>query len=147
MPTLSYQTAGESHGPALVTIVTGLPAGVPLDVEFINAELARRQGGYGRGARQRIETDTVEILSGVRRGLTIASPLTLVIKNKDSRLDDLVKTPPACGSGGEREVPDDGLPRNAGACERARDRGTHRRGRGGAVLSAASESGRSSGGD
>ena len=94
MPTLSYQTAGESHGPALVTIVTGLPAGVPLDVEFINAELARRQGGYGRGARQRIETDTVEILSGVRRGLTIASPLTLVIKNKDSRLDDLVKTPP-----------------------------------------------------
>ncbi len=91
---LSYQTAGESHGPALVTIVTGLPAGVPLDVEFINGELARRQGGYGRGARQRIERDEVEVLSGVRRGKTIGSPLALVIRNKDSRLDDPAKTPP-----------------------------------------------------
>lgn len=91
---LSYQTAGESHGPALTTIISGLPAGIPLETNFINVELARRQGGYGRGARQRIETDTVEILSGVRRGKTIGSPLTLLIRNKDSRIDDLSKTPP-----------------------------------------------------
>jgi chorismate synthase len=91
---LSYQTAGESHGPALVATVTGLPAGVPVDLALINTELARRQGGYGRGARQRIETDTAEVLTGVRRGRTIGSPVTLLIANKDSRLDDLAKTPP-----------------------------------------------------
>lgn len=94
MPSLHYQTAGESHGPALVTIVTGLPAGVPVDVDFINAELARRQGGYGRGARQRIETDTIDILAGVRLGKTIGSPVCLRVVNKDSRLDDLTRTPP-----------------------------------------------------
>lgn len=94
MPTLDYTTAGESHGPSLVILVTGLPAGVPIDVDFINAELARRQGGYGRGARQRIEQDRVEILAGVRRGHSIASPLALRIVNNDSRLDDLAKTPP-----------------------------------------------------
>ncbi|MGH7244844.1 MAG: chorismate synthase [Phycisphaerales bacterium] len=94
MPVLDYQTAGESHGPALVITVTGLPAGLELDVEFINSELLRRQGGYGRGGRQRIEQDTVEFLTGVRRGKTIAAPLTMVIKNNDSRLDDLAKTPP-----------------------------------------------------
>jgi chorismate synthase len=94
MSRLTYQTAGESHGPALVTIVSGLPAGVILDTAFINAELARRQGGYGRGARQRIESDAVEVLSGVRRGKTIGSPLALLIRNKDSRLDDPAKTPP-----------------------------------------------------
>ncbi len=93
MPILNYQTAGESHGPGLVTIVTGLPARVPIDVDFINAELSRRQGGYGRGARQRIETDTVEVLSGVRRGVSMGSPITLLIRNKDSRLDDAAKTP------------------------------------------------------
>jgi chorismate synthase len=94
MGVLSYQTAGESHGPALVTIVSGLPAGVPVDVGFINAELARRQGGYGRGARQRIETDTIEVLAGVRLGKTIGSPVCMKIPNKDSRLDDLERTPP-----------------------------------------------------
>jgi len=94
MPVLDYQTAGESHGPALVITVTGLPAGLDLDVDFINAELLRRQGGYGRGGRQRIEQDTVEFLTGVRQGKTIAAPLTMVIKNNDSRLDDLAKTPP-----------------------------------------------------
>jgi len=93
MPSLTYQTAGESHGPALVTIVSGLPAGVPLDVGFIDHELSRRQGGYGRGARQRIETDHVEVLSGVRLGKTIGSPLAMLIRNKDSRLDDTSKTP------------------------------------------------------
>ncbi|HEX8877045.1 MAG TPA: chorismate synthase [Phycisphaerales bacterium] len=94
MPDLDYQTAGESHGPALVITVTGLPAGLDIDVDFINSELARRQGGYGRGGRQRIEQDTVEFLTGVRRGRTIAAPLTMVIKNNDSRLDDVQKTPP-----------------------------------------------------
>jgi len=94
MPGLDYQTAGESHGPALIAIVTGLPAGLELDVAFIDAELRRRQGGYGRGGRQRIESDRVEFLSGVRRGHTIGSPLAMRIANKDSRLDDLEKTPP-----------------------------------------------------
>jgi len=94
MAHLSYLTAGESHGPALITIVSGLPKGLPVDADFINAELARRQGGYGRGARQRIETDTIEILSGVRLNHTTGAPVCLKVANKDSRLDDLVKTPP-----------------------------------------------------
>ncbi|MFG0304934.1 MAG: chorismate synthase [Phycisphaerales bacterium JB040] len=91
---LSYQTAGESHGPALITTVLGLPAGLELDVDLINNELRRRQGGYGRGGRQKLETDTVEFLTGVRRGHTIGSPLTMLIRNRDSRLDDLERTPP-----------------------------------------------------
>ncbi|MBS0197447.1 MAG: chorismate synthase [Planctomycetes bacterium] len=91
---LEYQTAGESHGPSLVVTVTGLPAGVPIDEAFINAELARRQGGYGRGGRQNIEEDKAEFVTGVRRGLTIGAPVTMLIRNRDSRLDDLVKTPP-----------------------------------------------------
>lgn len=94
MPQLTYHTAGESHGPALVTLIQGLPAGVPLDDDLINGELARRQGGYGRGGRQRIETDRAEYLSGVRLGRTIGAPLTIRIANKDSRLDDLERTPP-----------------------------------------------------
>ncbi|HRQ72987.1 MAG TPA: chorismate synthase [Phycisphaerales bacterium] len=94
MPRLDYQTAGESHGPAVLCTVTGLPAGLTLDVDFINVELARRQGGYGRGGRQRIETDRVEFLSGVRQGHTIGSPLTMIVRNKDSRIDDAQKTPP-----------------------------------------------------
>lgn len=94
MPRLDYVTAGESHGPAMVAIVSGLPAGLSLDIEFINRELARRQGGYGRGGRQNIEEDRAEVLSGLRQGVTIGSPLTLVIRNRDSRLDDAAKTPP-----------------------------------------------------
>ncbi len=78
-----FTTAGESHGRALVAIVEGLPAGLPVDVERINAELERRQWGYGRGGRMKIEKDSVEILSGVRHGLTLGSPLALVIANKD----------------------------------------------------------------
>ncbi len=93
-PRLDYQTAGESHGPALVTTITGLPAGLTLDVDFINRELERRQGGYGRGGRQKLETDVVEFLCGVRLGKTIGGPLVLKIANRDSRLDDLEKTPP-----------------------------------------------------
>src|SRR5882724_3071347 len=88
MGLLSYRTAGESHGKAMIALVEGLPAGVPVDKDFIDAELRRRQGGYGRGGRQKIETDAVEIMSGVRRGHTIGSPIILEIVNKDSRLDD-----------------------------------------------------------
>ena len=78
-----FTTSGESHGRALVAIVEGLPAGMPVSVEQINHELKRRQWGYGRGGRMKIEQDTVEILSGVRHGLTLGSPLALIIQNKD----------------------------------------------------------------
>jgi chorismate synthase len=91
---LEYTTAGESHGPAIVAILSGLPAGLELDLSFVDSELARRQGGYGRGARQKIEQDTVEVLSGVYRGRTIASPLCLRLANRDARLDDATRTPP-----------------------------------------------------
>ena len=94
MATLSYRTAGESHGRAMLALVEGMPAGVPVDKEFIDNELRRRQGGYGRGGRQKIETDKVEFLSGVRMNRTIASPVTMMIVNKDSRLDDVQATPP-----------------------------------------------------
>ncbi len=78
-----FTTAGESHGKALVAIIEGLPAGLPIDVDAINHELWRRQQGYGRGGRMKIETDTVEILSGVRHGKTLGSPIALMIKNDD----------------------------------------------------------------
>src|SRR5438034_726372 len=78
-----FTTAGESHGRALVAIVEGLPAGLPVKVDQINHELWRRQQGYGRGGRMKIEQDRVEILSGVRHGLTLGSPLALTIENKD----------------------------------------------------------------
>lgn len=93
MATLSYRTAGESHGKALITLVEGLPAGVSLDKDFIDAELKRRQGGYGRGGRQKIETDVVDFLTGVRMGKSIGSPITMLIPNRDFRLDDPAKTP------------------------------------------------------
>ncbi len=94
MPLLSYRTAGESHGPALISLVEGLPAGVPLDQAFIDGELRRRQGGYGRGGRQKIETDHVDFLTGVRMGKSIGSPITMLIPNKDNRLNDPAATPP-----------------------------------------------------
>jgi len=78
-----FITAGESHGRSLVAIVEGLPAGVAVDVEKIDRELERRQWGYGRGGRMKIERDRVEILSGVRHGLTLGSPVALMIENKD----------------------------------------------------------------
>lgn len=80
---LRYLTAGESHGPQLTAIIEGMPAGIPLVVETINRDLARRQQGYGRGGRMKIETDTADILSGVRWGTTLASPVTLAVKNRD----------------------------------------------------------------
>ena len=80
---LRFTTAGESHGRALVAIVEGLPAGLPVDQELIDRELRRRQLGYGRGGRMKIEKDHAEILNGVRHGLTLGSPITLLIENKD----------------------------------------------------------------
>jgi len=81
--TFRYLTAGESHGPQLTAIIEGLPAGARLSVDNINRDLARRQQGYGRGDRMKIETDTVAILSGVRWGETLGSPVTLVVGNRD----------------------------------------------------------------
>ncbi len=80
---LRYLTAGESHGPALMGILEGLPAGIPVRLERVNAELARRQGGYGRGRRMHIERDRAEILAGVRHGLTLGSPIGVLIRNRD----------------------------------------------------------------
>src|SRR5436190_3312015 len=82
---LSLTTAGESHGPALVAIVTGLPAGLVLDRDAINADLARRQQGYGRSPRQKIEQDAVEVLAGLRHGRTLGTPLALVVRNRDHK--------------------------------------------------------------
>ena len=81
--TLRLATAGESHGPALVGIVTGLPAGLRLEREAIDRDLARRRAGYGRSPRQRLESDEVEVLSGLRHGVTLGTPLALVIRNRD----------------------------------------------------------------
>ncbi len=86
---LKFLTAGESHGSYLVGILEGLPAGLRIDKRNIDAALARRQKGYGRGARMKIEKDTVEILAGLRKGKTIGSPVALLIKNKDFKIDIL----------------------------------------------------------
>ena len=80
---LRYLTAGESHGIALTAIIEGMPAGLDLTAEYINTQLSRRQQGYGRGGRMQIETDKVELLSGVRGGKTLGSPISLQIKNRD----------------------------------------------------------------
>ena len=83
--TLRLSSAGESHGPALVAIITGLPAGLTLDRAAIDADLARRQAGYGRSPRQQIERDTVEVLAGLRHGRTLGTPLALVVRNRDHK--------------------------------------------------------------
>ena len=83
--TLELATAGESHGPALVAIVSGLPAGLVLDKRAIDADLRRRQQGYGRSPRQQIEADEVEVLAGLRHGRTLGTPLALVVRNRDHR--------------------------------------------------------------
>jgi len=82
---IRYLTAGESHGHALVGIVEGVPAGLPISADYIDHQLRRRQQGYGRGGRMRIEADNVEIVSGVRFGKTIGSPIALIIRNRDSQ--------------------------------------------------------------
>ncbi len=97
---LRYWTAGESHGKSLVAIVDGFPAGVALETEAIDADLRRRQGGYGRGGRQRIETDRVDILSGVWHNTTLGSPIALQVVNQDyklERMEDLDRPRPGHG--------------------------------------------------
>lgn len=98
---LTFSTAGESHGRALVTIVEGMPAGVPIDLAAINHQLWRRQQGYGRGGRMKIERDAAEVLSGVRHGESLGSPIALLIENRDHQnwLDVMAAEP--------RELPDD----------------------------------------
>jgi chorismate synthase len=80
---IRFSTAGESHGEALIALISGLPAGVPVDLDFVNRELWRRQQGYGRGGRMKIETDKAHVLSGVRHGKTIGSPIAIEIVNRD----------------------------------------------------------------
>ena len=80
---IRFSTAGESHGEALIALVSGIPAGVPVDLDFVNHELWRRQQGYGRGGRMKIETDQAHILSGVRHGKTIGSPIAIQLINRD----------------------------------------------------------------
>lgn len=91
MALLDYRTAGESHGQALIVLLEGLPAGVALDTAYINDALRRRQGGFGRGGRMKIEQDTVNILSGILNGTSIGTPIAMQIPNKDWRID---QTPP-----------------------------------------------------
>src|SRR6202034_2636399 len=83
MTMLRFSTAGESHGESLVALLSGVPAGVPVDELRVNRELWRRQQGYGRGGRMKIETDTAHFLSGVRHGQTIGSPIAILIVNRD----------------------------------------------------------------
>ncbi len=97
---LRYLTAGESHGKTLLALVDGFPAGIQVDTDIIDSELRRRQGGYGRGGRQRIETDRVEIMSGVWKNTTLGSPIALQVVNRDyklERLDDLGRPRPGHG--------------------------------------------------
>ena len=95
---LRFLTAGESHGVCLVAILEGMVAGVPIDVDALQREMRRRQLGYGRGPRMQFETDTVELLSGIRRGKTLGSPVALSIKNTDASIDRLpVVTQPRPG--------------------------------------------------
>jgi len=83
MPRLRLLTAGESHGPLLTAILEGLPAGLPLDVAAIDADLARRQHGYGRGGRMKLERDRVRFTGGLRGGETLGSPLAMTVENLD----------------------------------------------------------------
>ncbi|MBV8229683.1 MAG: chorismate synthase, partial [Planctomycetaceae bacterium] len=99
---LRYLTAGESHGPALTAIVEGFPSGVTLDSEFINVELKRRQGGYGRGKRQALETDRIIVDSGTYHGVTTGGPITLRLVNKDAKLERLQE--PAAPRGGHIDL-------------------------------------------
>ena len=92
---IKFLTAGESHGKALVGIIQGIPAGLEISSDYINAELSRRQRGYGRGGRMKIETDKAIILSGVRHGKTLGSPISIMIENKDNKnwIDDMNVAP------------------------------------------------------
>lgn len=93
MARIAFRTAGESHGPALVSLVEGVPAGLPLLAEHVDTELARRQQGYGRGRRMQIEQDRVEFLAGVRAGETLGSPIAMLIRNRDWRNWEAIMDP------------------------------------------------------
>lgn len=101
---LRFTTAGESHGPALTSVLEGMPAGVPLLAAHVNAQLARRQQGYGRGRRMQIEQDQVEFLSGVRAGETLGSPIAMLIRNRDfaNWREIMDPAPDAVGAPGQR---------------------------------------------
>jgi len=101
---MRFLTAGESHGPMLVGIIEGLPAGLTIEEDYINQQLARRQGGYGRGGRMSIEKDRVKFLSGVRFGQTTGSPLALAIENRDWPNWQKVMSPDPLDETGERKV-------------------------------------------
>lgn len=101
---MRYLTAGESHGPQLTTIIEGLPAGMPILAEDINADLARRQKGHGRGRRMQIEKDRAEIVSGVRHGHTLGSPVTLVVENNDWKHWTEIMGPEPIEEGKEGEI-------------------------------------------
>ncbi|WP_059170957.1 chorismate synthase [Bacillus sp. FJAT-27445] len=101
---MRYLTAGESHGPQLTVIIEGVPAGMQIQAEQINAELARRQKGYGRGRRMQIEKDTVEIAGGIRHGRTLGSPIALVIKNDDWKHWTHIMGPEAIDEEAEADV-------------------------------------------
>ena len=121
---LRYLTAGESHGPALTAIVEGFPSGVALDTAPIDRELERRQGGYGRGKRQKLETDRIIVDSGVYHGVTTGGPITLRLINNDAKLERL--TEPAAPAGrphrpGRRDQLPDWHPPGARTRQRPRD--------------------------
>lgn len=101
---LRYMTSGESHGPQLTAIVSGMPAGVPILAQEINVELKRRQGGYGRGGRMKIETDQVQFVSGVRHGRTMGSPITMVVENRDWRNWNQIMSPAPVEDSSGREI-------------------------------------------
>jgi chorismate synthase len=100
---LSFRTAGESHGQALIALVEGIPAHLPVDFEFIDHELKRRQGGYGRGGRMKIERDQVRFLSGVRHGKTLGSPIAIMIENRDwTNWEQIMSVREVAGDAGDK---------------------------------------------
>ncbi|MGH9588933.1 MAG: chorismate synthase [Terracidiphilus sp.] len=109
---IRFSTAGESHGEALIALLSGMPAGVPIDLDFVNRDLWRRQQGYGRGGRMKIETDKVHILSGVRHGKTIGSPIAIEIANRDWKNWE-EKLPVAAGDPAKHQAVDSPRPGHA----------------------------------
>jgi chorismate synthase len=102
---LRFETAGESHGECLVATLAGLPAGVPVSLGAVNRELWRRQQGYGRGGRMKIETDQAEIVSGVRHSKTIGSPVAMLIRNRDWKNWTEALPVEDCAGAGEKKKP------------------------------------------
>ena len=144
---LRFETAGESHGECLVATLTGLPAGIPISIDSINHELWRRQQGFGRGGRMKIETDRAEVVSGVRHSKTIGSPIAVIIRNTDWKnwTENLpveggdpalrkagdASAARSCRPGRRHQVRLPGRPVHTRTCERSRDDGPrrHRRAR------------------